>query len=59
VVARWSPSRFVPKDEDRKAGDALVARLATIPGEIFMPSHPWYPHSPASRPSPIAWASWT
>ena len=44
VIARWSPSRFVPKDEDRKAGDALVARLATIPGEIFMPSHPWYPH---------------
>jgi hypothetical protein len=43
LVARWSPAPFVPAPADRAAGDALIARLRELPGEVFMPSHPWYP----------------
>jgi hypothetical protein len=44
LLARWSPAPLVPAAADRAAGDALIARLRQIPGEVFMPSHPWYPH---------------
>jgi hypothetical protein len=44
VVARWSPRPFIPTAADRQAGAALIARLRALPGELFMPSHPWYPH---------------
>jgi hypothetical protein len=39
----WSPSRFIPADRDRAAGDALIEHLRGVEGEVFMPYHPWYP----------------
>jgi len=39
---RWEPSKFIPKPRDVAAGDALIARLRDIEGDVWMPSHPWY-----------------
>lgn len=44
VVARWSPAPFIPADADRAAGAKLVERIAAVPGDVFVPSHPWYAH---------------
>ncbi|HEX4418398.1 MAG TPA: hypothetical protein VH165_10890 [Kofleriaceae bacterium] len=44
ALARWEPARFIPSDADTAAGDRLVARLRTIDGDVWMPSHPWYLH---------------
>jgi hypothetical protein len=44
LLAHWSPAPLVPNRADRAAGDALIARLAAIPGDVFIPSHPWYAH---------------
>ena len=35
---------FLPSAADRARGDALVARLAAAPGDVFVPDHPFYPH---------------
>jgi hypothetical protein len=43
LLAWWQPARFIPSDADRAAGDALVARLRQVDGDVFMPYHPWYP----------------
>lgn len=40
--ATWQPSRFVPTAADRAAGDKLIARIRALPGDVWMPSHPWY-----------------
>ena len=45
----WSPRRFIPTPADRAAGDRLVARLESLPGEVFIPSHPWYAHLAGKR----------
>ncbi|MGE5181255.1 MAG: hypothetical protein ACM31C_04300 [Acidobacteriota bacterium] len=42
VHAHWQPRQFVPTARDRAAGAKLVARLAAIDGEIWVPHHPWY-----------------
>jgi hypothetical protein len=42
IHARWKPERFVPKPADRAAGDRLIAQIRSIPGEVYVPSHPWY-----------------
>ncbi len=47
--AWWTPSKWVPRDADRAAGDALVAHLRTIDGEVWVPSHPWYAHLAGKR----------
>jgi hypothetical protein len=44
ALARWSPTPLIPTAADRAAGDALIARLAAVDGEVFMPNHPWYAH---------------
>jgi len=36
--------RFLPSPADRQRGDALVARLAAGPGDVFVPDHSFYPH---------------
>jgi hypothetical protein len=41
-LARWQPERFIPTAADVAAGDRLIARLASIDGDLWMPSHPWY-----------------
>jgi hypothetical protein len=40
--ARWKPERFEPTRTDVLAGDQLIRRLRSIPGDIWVPSHPWY-----------------
>lgn len=40
---RWERADWVPTVEDRAAGDALVARLADLDGEVLAPHSPWYP----------------
>lgn len=35
---------FLPSPDDRTRGDALVARLAAAPGEVFVPGHSFYAH---------------
>ena len=49
VLARWEPRPFVPTRADREAGDRLVRRLEAVPGEIFIPFHPWYAHLAGKR----------
>ncbi len=38
-----SLAKFTPEPRDHAAGAQLIARLRTIEGDIFYPSHPWYP----------------
>ncbi len=40
----YDPRRFVPSPADRERGDALVARLAAAPGDVFVPDHSFYAH---------------
>jgi hypothetical protein len=35
---------FLPSSADRVLGDALVARLAAAPGDVFVPDHSFYAH---------------
>ncbi|HKA87767.1 MAG TPA: hypothetical protein VKE22_08890 [Haliangiales bacterium] len=42
ALAWWSPRPLLPAPEDRAAGDRLIARLAAVPGDVFIPSHPFY-----------------
>jgi hypothetical protein len=39
---RWHPQAFVPAARDVAAGDALIARIRAIDGDVWVPSHPWY-----------------
>jgi hypothetical protein len=39
----YNPKPFVPTANDRTAGQALLARIAASPGDVFVPFHPWYP----------------
>jgi len=49
-TARWQPSKFIPKPSDLAAADRLIARLRTIQGEVWMPSHPWYLYMAGKTP---------
>jgi hypothetical protein len=42
IHARWSPSAYTPTERDVAAGDKLIARLRSMAGDIWLPSHPWY-----------------
>jgi hypothetical protein len=35
----YDPRPLVPSAQDRAAGDALVARLARVAGDVFVPNH--------------------
>ena len=39
----YNPKPFLPTPQDRAAGQALIARIASAPGDVFVPFHPWYP----------------
>ncbi len=39
---RWEPKRFVPTAADVIAGNKLIKRIREMPGEVWLPSHPWY-----------------
>jgi len=47
--AGWEPRKYIPRDADRAAGAALVARIASIDGDVWVPSHPWYAHLAGKR----------
>jgi hypothetical protein len=38
----YDPRALVPTAADRRAGDALAARLRATPGAVFVPFHPFY-----------------
>jgi hypothetical protein len=40
--ARWNPHKYIPTDQDRAAGDRLIAHIRSFDGDVWMPSHPWY-----------------
>jgi hypothetical protein len=42
ATARWQPRDYIPTDADVAAGDRLIRRIRTFPGEVWMPFHPWY-----------------
>jgi hypothetical protein len=42
LVTRWDPHTYMPTDADRAAGDKLIARIAAIGGDVWVPHHPWY-----------------
>lgn len=44
AVERWQPQRFIPTAADVAAGGRLIERLRKLEGDVWMPSHPWYPH---------------
>jgi hypothetical protein len=39
ALLAYDPSRHLPSPADREAGTSLVARIASIPGEVFVPHH--------------------
>lgn len=40
--ARWQPQPFMPTQSDAAAGERLLARMRALPGDVWMPSHPYY-----------------
>lgn len=38
------PQAHIPTAADRQAGDAVVERLRTAPGDVLIPFHPFYAH---------------
>ncbi len=49
VKAKWDPRVFIPTARDRAAGDKLIATIRVLPGEVWVPSHPWYAHLAGKR----------
>ncbi|HTJ46852.1 MAG TPA: hypothetical protein VL463_32335 [Kofleriaceae bacterium] len=47
--ARWSASDFIPSDADRAAGDALIARISQIDGDVWVTFDPWMAHLAGKR----------
>ncbi|MGE0548980.1 MAG: hypothetical protein AB7O24_13155 [Kofleriaceae bacterium] len=39
---RWQPKRFMPTRNDVVAGNRLIERIKQFPGDVWIPSHPWY-----------------
>ncbi|MGE0869343.1 MAG: hypothetical protein AB7P03_12310 [Kofleriaceae bacterium] len=38
----WQPKRFMPTRNDVIAGNRLIERIHEFPGDVWIPSHPWY-----------------
>jgi hypothetical protein len=49
-TARWEPKKFIPTKADVAAGKRLIARIRSIEGKVWMPSHPWYVHLAGKTP---------
>ena len=47
----YDPRAFVPTVEDRRRGDALVARLRAAAGPVFVPFHPFYARRAGKSPT--------
>ena len=48
-VRAMNPRAHVPTQADRDAGDAVIARLAAVPGDVLIPFHPFYAHLAGKR----------
>ena len=55
---RWVEGRFSPRDGDVEAGEQLLERIASFPGEVWMPQSPWYPVLVGKAPSLHLIALW-
>lgn len=49
LKAKWDPRTFIPTERDKKAGAELIATIRDLPGEVWVPSHPWYAHLAGKR----------
>jgi 4-amino-4-deoxy-L-arabinose transferase-like glycosyltransferase len=49
LVLLYDVRRVVPKREDAIAGEAFVARLRALDGDVFIPMHAWYTHLAGKR----------
>ena len=58
LTALWTADELIPTQEDRLAGDALVAELQTRPGPIFAPHSPWLPVQAGHPPTAHLIALW-
>lgn len=43
------PSAHIPTEADRRAGDAVIERLRSAPGDVLIPFHPFYAHLAGKR----------
>jgi hypothetical protein len=57
-IGKWNPERFIPSEEDRLAGDALVAILKESDGPVFAPHSPWLPVQAGHPPTAHLIAIW-
>ena len=48
--AGWEPRRYIPTAADVAAGDKLIARIRALPGDVWVPSHPWYAELAGKQP---------
>jgi hypothetical protein len=48
-VRGMHPAAHVPTAADRQAGDEVIARLRSAPGEVLIPFHPFYAHLAGKR----------
>jgi hypothetical protein len=44
------PEKYIPTDQNRKNGQALIAYLRKLEGPMLMPYHPYYPVLAGKRP---------
>jgi hypothetical protein len=49
VSSTWNPAKYIPRDADAAAGDALIKRIAAVEGDVWVPNHPWYAHLAGKR----------
>ena len=58
VVGVWNPEQFIPTQDDKDAGDALVELLAKEEGQVFVPHSPWLSVQSGHSPSTHLIALW-
>jgi hypothetical protein len=56
--ALWAPDKYTPRPGDQAAGEALIAQIRAIEGEVLMPHAPWYPALAGKKPSVPLIALW-
>ncbi len=57
-IMQWNPNRYIPTEADKAAGDAVVAQLAKVDGEILAPWQPWMPVQAGKKGSIALIALW-
>jgi hypothetical protein len=48
--ATWKPKAFIPTAADRAGGDAVIAAIREVDGEVWVPYHPYYARLAGKRP---------